>query len=458
MNEIGRLLLNNKSFYSIHNKTYRKCYSLSSVNEKEIYIQTKKSFQEDLYIKYDPSTQMITETLGTVLNPKDDLSIFYHLYTLNWMSDKKFTSLFETISLNSDIAVSHRTEFYPIVYTVDPEHSIDLDDGFSIHKNHLYIHIADPVSYMTTDTLNLIFDELNTRLSTCYLDKTRHLFPLDWMKNMSLLGNQKRTLCLDIEMNDNGEIISYTFKNYLAVNIQNYTYQKFEKMLHSNIDLKKKCETIKFQLQKQFTIVETDFIHDWIQLLMITFNYYMTLELLKKDKLCILRELESIEKNICIPSSLLSCLKYRAYYSIYNKDTNKGHSQLHLPYYSHCSSPLRRFIDFINHYIYYYNDDILSKIDISIINKKLTQYKRYSISYQMIQSLQIQNHFQGIILEMDEQNVTLIVYNETLQKVMKIKKPVNIDILKPYTKVNVEMNYNPTEYKSSYIPFSITFL
>lgn len=459
MFEIGRLSLNNKQFFIHHQKNFKKCYCLSNSIKDDLFIQTKKEFGSDLYIIYDNEKKIITETLGKVSNESDDKNIYYHLYTLNWLSDKKYSSLFDSFSFLYDSSFQ-RSQFNEIVYTIDPPDSIDLDDGFSIQQNNLYIHIADPSSYFQLKHHETILNELNQRLSTCYINKIRHLFPDVFLKQTTFLNNEykeKRSLSLCISFNDKDEIINYQFINLSLLNIVNYTYNNF---FSSNSFLTIKIEklmtilinTYQFKIEKS-----NDLAHDWIQTLMITFNYLFS-DFFIQNKINFIGRSQKPSNTLSnsFPNYVLPFLNYKAEYEWMNNNNHNIHFQLNLSHYAHASSPLRRYIDFLNHLLFYHQN--IPSIDLNAINLKLKKYKTYSSAYDIITILSINNEFNAYILDLDEKFITLVIFNSHVKKFLKTIKPLNINNLKINQEIKVKVYYNELELKGIEIPLRIIII
>ncbi len=91
------------------------------------------------------------------------------------------------------------------------------------------------------------------------------------------------------------------------------------------------------------------------------------------DYQTLLKNTETHILNYLIHSNFIKSMKM-ASYSI----ENKGHYGLHLEYYTHFTSPIRRYIDLCLHRILF-NPESISKEDLEIIVKKCSQKERLSI-------------------------------------------------------------------------------
>lgn len=194
---IGRLVLSDRNIFKIKvgNKqvSARKCNILSESKSKtksesklDPLIKTSKEFSsKDEYIKFDPLTNTIIEGLGQVGSINSDIDIYYHLFTNGWTSRSKYSKLWADYLETDppDLATNsgaQRIQYPHKVITIDPNGSVDLDDGFSFSYNNdfwnLDIHIADPVSWFnfSNPKFNQIFKELLVRLQSCYITQSNN--------------------------------------------------------------------------------------------------------------------------------------------------------------------------------------------------------------------------------------------------------------------------------------------
>jgi len=476
--EIGRLLVQDKEYKIEHGKQYKPCYSLSCPSTKPIYIQTKKNHGPDVYIKYDSTRRIILETLDS-----DERTIFYSLYTFRWCSDslwkKRFQQTIDWMTNPMDIAEQTRTDFYETVYTIDPSGSVDLDDGFSVTENGVYIHIADPASYFnfSENANHPILKELLTRLSTCYIHKTRHLFPNEFMEKVSFLMRDgdlpKRSLSLCLRWNETEEgPISYTIHSFRLHHIHNYSYEQFENKV-SSPPLIERMKKIMHRIQTElsFPISSQGFVHDWIQVLMISFNYYLCKHFISQSTSFIGRVQQKTEEGdssmfaSSVPSYVIPFLYQKANYELIVPGSTPiktmEHAQLQMEHYAHCSSPMRRTIDFLNHCIYYQDQhvmtNVLPKMDWLKLNEQISRYQLYASTYDICQVLDENCVFKAFLLEIDDYTITLILKNSHFQKRIKTLKPLNRNDLMINTEMEVELYYEASLYRGI-IPFRIVIL
>jgi hypothetical protein len=255
---IGKLILSSKNTYKqvINNKSKscKKCVILSEDNKdnednKKLIITTKEFSSSDIYISLKPDSNIIDQILGTVGNKNDDLNLYHHLYTKNWMSNKEYKKLWDNYIFDENYDISNDREIYNNqVITIDPKESVDLDDGFYFNMDnefyYLDIHIADPVSYFdfNQESMIKIFNEFITRVNTCYIplineennDKFGdpiHLLPNHIVDKITLLinkinkddkkSNYKRSLCFKFKINKETKHIEFDIISVKLTNIFN---------------------------------------------------------------------------------------------------------------------------------------------------------------------------------------------------------------------------------------------
>uniref|UniRef100_A0A6C0D445 RNB domain-containing protein n=1 Tax=viral metagenome TaxID=1070528 RepID=A0A6C0D445_9ZZZZ len=202
-------------------------------------------FRFDSWSSEHPLGQ-ITETLGDV----DNLEVFYEyqLYckslhdsltdftnkTRKVLNEKSTEEYVEQILQNDNYQIEDRRNTY--IFTIDPNNSTDLDDGFSIEvlpDNKGYkvsVYIAN--LFFWIETLGL-WNSFSRRVSTIYLpDRRRPMLPTILSDTLcSLLENQPRfTLALDFMIDNDGNIIKTDLplycKNVLISVNKNYTYEE----------------------------------------------------------------------------------------------------------------------------------------------------------------------------------------------------------------------------------------
>lgn len=532
---IGRLVLSDRNIFKIKSGTKqvsgRKCLILSE-SHSEILIKTSKEFStKDEYVKIDKHTNTIIEGLGFVGEYQDDLNIYYNLHTLGWMSNSKYSKLWDSINTNFDLT-NTRDEYPNQVITIDPIGSIDLDDGFSFKWDtdyyYLDIHIADPVSFFDTNNpyMLTILQELLTRLQTCYIglikskstgNINKPIYPL---YPTHLLPEKIVRLCSLLEINPSTDIkfrraISFCFKLSIVTmelvdfqlkftkltNIKNYTYENYDQEinLESNLELKTNLVNLSnglivlmgVKLEPIDLNSDISLSHRMIEIFMILTNWQGGNYLVNNIgwTKTIIRTQDSIEfdENFDIsqvPIYARPVLSHGANYSFGLSTESNTHYTLGVSNYAHLSSPMRRFIDMLNHLGFYQID--LEKIfpefeniyNLEKINYKIKNYKKISNGYDLIKFIKTKSDclsdnieknkfkaclFDWTLIQTSNKIKCMLVLNQPQYDFIKI---VTVELpqteltqeLKKYMEFDVELYYNSNNFKSNKFPFSIKIL
>jgi len=526
---IGRLILSDRNIYKIKSGikqvSARKCCILSET-ELDTLVKTSKEFNSrDEYIKFNPQTNTIIEGFGHIGTDSVDLNIYYHLFTNGWKSNSKYSKLWdEYLNTNQnpyDLATKNginRLNYHSQVITIDPEGSIDLDDGFSLNFNNEYwnldIHIADPVSWFELNSSNplfiQIFEELNNRLQSCYIDflelnknsiqETTHLLPPNIVKLVSLLENKldspiqaKRAIsfCFKISKKTN-TIESFNLIHTNLSNIKNYTYTQYDEYINSILNTELKNEFIKlFNVLKNIIglsnniyediKINDNISHKMIEIFMILTNWYggnyLITNLNKFNTIIRIQDKKDFGENFdieIVPEYARPYLSASANYIQNNNSTNQTHYSLNISNYSHISSPMRRFIDMLNHFGFYGLDwtnlNITNSIQLNLdkINTKIKIQKKISNGWKLVKFLKSNpesNIFKACLFDWvnltnsNKKTGLLVLY----QKEFNLISMVNVELpyidltlnLKKYMEWNIELYYNSNNFKSTKFPFSI---
>lgn len=520
---IGRLVLSDRNIYKFKSGTKqvsaRKCIGLSELN-CDTLIKTSKEFNsKDEYIKFNPQTNTIIEGFGHVGSDLADLDIYYHLFTNDWESKSKYSKLWDQyLSTNPiDLATRsniHRQNYDTQVDTIDPEGSIDLDDGFSFSFDeefwNLNIHIADPVSWFdfTNPLFVAIFKELQTRLQSCYINQSNkteptHLLPSNIVNLTSLLEINscspvqfKRAISFCFQISKRTKTIEYfTISHTNLSNIKNYTYSQYDEYINSvcNIHIKKELIDLTNTLRNIIGLSSLIYVdlnyqdnisHRIIEIFMILTNWYGGNWLINKlNKYhTIIRVQDKKDLGECfdidmVPQYARAYLSVSANYIEHNISSNKNHYSLNINNYTHLSSPMRRFIDMLNHLGFYGLDWIeiqnVNNFDINLdkINIKIKTQKKISNGWKLVQFIKTHpesNQFKACLFDwviIQNQNKILgllVLYQVEFDFISMVNVELpQIDLtqnLKKYMELNIELFYNSNNFKSTKFPFSIKII
>ncbi len=510
---IGRLVLSKRNLYKIpiNGKLVnaRKC-NLLSENSDDVLIQTNKEFStKDIYIKFNKTTQQIEQILGTVSEPEDDLNIFHHLYTKDWMSNSKYNKLWEDMGFNPEHDViqgySSRLEYNRQVITVDPLGSVDLDDGFSFRSDEEYyyldIHIADPISYFdfSNPIMIEIFKEFINRINTCYIPNTKgsnlpiHLLPENVVKYVSLLETTdeiktRRAVSFLFIINKEINFLTYQVKYTELTNIVNKTYEQFDEEINTQHEQKQELVNLVNSMirnlglrYKEISLGE-DISHKMIEIFMIWVNFYaghnMQHNKINESMIVRAQEKKDLPDDLDkIPEYCLNFLNYSANYKIIKNDESLAHYSLGISNYCHVSSPMRRVIDMLNHLLMYETNNSLNlsefikaNIDIELINEKIKLQKKISNAYELVKILKINRTFKAFVLDIIRKediiygllilsaNIIIDGEEKLFKKMVNVEIPKTHDHIEKYSEFEVELHYNAVNFKTSKFPFYIRIL
>lgn len=527
LNMIGRLVLSDRNIYKIKSGakqvSARKCNILSNPNPDTLVKTSKEFNSRDEYIKFDHSTNSIIEGLGQVGTVVADLDIYYHLFTLNWQSSSKYTRLWEEyinqcmetdFDLANNIGLT-RTEYTNLVITIDPDKSIDLDDGFSFVSHELFyqldIHIADPVSWFdfSNSKFKHIFDEITNRLQSCYISKTdrpehpnkpTHLLPSNIVNLVSLLeiksdspvkSRRALSFCFKISK-DTKQIVDFELKPTKLINIVNYTYDMYDKFINSVFNVKNKTELIELvnilvdiiglnsQVYPTLTS-ENNISHSMIEIFMILTNWWggnYLLNTIKSNPILRTQNPNDLgtDFNISlVPEYARPFLSVSANYvnttsNTSSLETDYTHCSLGISNYAHLSSPMRRFIDMVNHLGFYKQTSNIS-FNLEQINTRIKTQKKISNAWNLVKFIKsnpesnkfraclfdwvrndINNKVMGLMVLYHADNNFISIVNVELPQ---IEETAN---LSKYMEWDVKLYYNSNNFKSIKFPFSIKII
>lgn len=484
--EIGRLILSSRSTYKINNKLAKQCLILSNSRDN-ILINTSKDFDtKDNYVLVDTINKKILNNFGIIGNLKDDLNIYHYLHTYFWSSNTKINKYLKDIDLDYDI-VKEREIYLNQVLTIDPLGSVDLDDGFSLEFNDniifLDIHIADPTSYfdLSKDNIWLFLKELSIRISTCYIpldDKIKHLLPENKIngKNLlelsTLIGKDKRAISFCFKINIKTHEINFEIKKTILKNIVNTTYEKYDEQINKDIIYKNKlvelCEFMINKIKTNIKFEKNNISHKLIEVFMVWTNYYCGNYLYKnKNKMFVRTQDKIVDLSENIPEYARSFLNIGAKYEFVDGYTQKEylHYSLGIENYCHVTSPMRRFIDMINHLLLHDIDSktdsytkLIKLVNVDKINSTLKNYKKLSSGYDLLKYLEFTNEFKGCVFDkLNNNKVLIVLFDKTnnFKKIIKTEMPIGYEKINKFDEVNIQVFYDSYKFKSKGLPFYI---
>jgi len=326
---------------------------------------------------------IITETIGEV----DKLEAFYEYqlyckslhYSLVEFSNKTKASLnkknndeyIKAIFENPNFKIEDRRDKY--IFTIDPNNSLDFDDGFGIetivtekgtyHKVSVYIANV----FLWLETLGL-WNSFSQRVATIYLpDRRRPMLPTVLSDSLCSLQEDKERFAVVIDfMIDGDGNISEEYPtnvtNAVIVVKKNYRYED-PKMINKDENYKKLMD-ISVLMDKH---VKNS--HDIVAHWMVTMNSYLGI-MLAKRKMGIFRSAFFINSSKGAELSDVAHVSEDTkrfikmwnnsigHYVLYSEDSSLTHEMMTyqkntggVKSYIHITSPIRRLVDLLNQII-----------------------------------------------------------------------------------------------------------
>ena len=382
---------------------------LSKEEQTNVYIVATKNENENLN-QPNHIVMTIYKILGPIGDPEAEHKYLLYKHSLAPLRKKPSVNprhYYEDI-INEEI--SKRTVKTTNAITIDPEGSQDHDDAVSItitDNEHMIIgvHIADVSFLVSPDSqLDNYSKESYTTVYSSQLSPINMLPSYVCNDLLSLKENGKR-LCVSIYYYYKNNTLTHTTVIRDSVTIaKNCTYQNARKHL------------TKDQWNALTQVTNTTDTHKIVETLMLQTNTFIARKLATKaPNNCILRaQKESIDDNIFF--------RARANY-ITGTTQDTVHHDLNEEYYTHFTSPLRRYADIIAHRQLFSKDYTIKEEiinEINDVNKRCSRLKSDEHKLQLIYDLeklwkqdQTALQLQAQVIDIDENHVYVHTkYNE----------------------------------------------
>lgn len=220
--------------------------------EVPIIIPPKFSPQPGMIVEVERETMHLTDVLGKSDQPGVDTETVIRLYDLP--SSFSGEALEEARSLLPSISNEERKARVDygdwISVTIDGQNARDFDDAVSVKRQEdghflLGVHIADVSHYVK---LGSFLDKEATRRGTSvyFSDRTLHMLPEELSTSICSLKpeEEKRTLSVVLEIDQEGNVIDRTFHPSLIKTKARMTYQSVYKIFEGDREERSRYEEL----------------------------------------------------------------------------------------------------------------------------------------------------------------------------------------------------------------------
>ena len=392
------------------------------------------------FTKWDTSSKYPNGSIINMIGMVGDIESEneYILYK-NEIAFKNLKKLNISEDVNSIIEkeIINRINYKDILtFSIDPPNCRDIDDAFHIklldEVYELGVHIAD-VSHFITSEYDNLFENRTTSIYTPI--KTINMLPSIYSENIcSLLENNNRLAYSVIYRFDkNYELIDYNIKKTIINCNKNLSYNEAENYLYNDNNNYSNNLKILLNIANQLNIIEKNNniedcnSHFIVESLMVLTNSKIAETMYNLNKqFTILRIHENNDNNLdkkeINDENVYNFLKIlqtnSAKYNVAeNLDiTEINHNGLNIKYYTHFTSPIRRYIDILVHrYLYKLSNNILSEnsqeyLEIicknaNIINKKIKKADRDYNKLKLLKILSENNNILNEIAHIIDMNI-----------------------------------------------------
>ncbi len=445
---VGVLLCDSKTKYGLYKNKLLYLFKPHNRNYPDFYVPSK--YENDLHKKYtyieflewkDSSKCPIGIVLDYIGNVGDKMAEYQYLRYVNNIQHMKECKVdkekYEKDKALHQLIQSKNADYD--VFSIDPLGCVDIDDAFhfkyneSDHSYEIGVHISYVWKYF--EKSDFYFKLFSQRVSTLYMNhKNIDMIPKEYSTNLgSLLEKQKKFVLSIVFKIVDYKIVSYEIKDHIVYVMKNYDYDSVDIILTKSDELTKKeqmlCDFMNVT-KKVFDHIPIENSHKLVEYWMIYANCTMANESVQQFGSKTLLRIHHSELNRNLFSNCNKDKELEDFLNIYggsaalyqyydpNKE-NYHHSICNIfpnQYYTHYTSPIRRFCDMYIHGLFMNtlpdeleNDDldemVIQMNNISKSYRKFyNQSKIIDLIYQYIDCDEYIIESNGYIFELNEKN------------------------------------------------------
>lgn len=304
--------------------------------------------------------------VGEVGNQLIENNLMELVCTAHWKKSKKTTQSFLELK-DIDLTPERIDMTKKEIYSIDPEGCQDIDDAMHYcyddenEEHEIGIHIADVSSFISENSYQ--DNELKSRVETVYAPNSRiDMIPSELsIEYISLIEKKlKRAFSIIIKLNKENDITSVKFKKTIISVNKNLTYEQAQEMIFTNECVKQLYDLGKILKQKIIESFLSDKqydTHQMVEVYMIYANKFAGEKIQTVEPENVLLRIHSGEhatkslniQNVdpkLVEKNRISRTE-QARYQVGIQNCN--HNGLNLSFYTHMTSPIRRYADIIVH-------------------------------------------------------------------------------------------------------------
>jgi len=489
----GLIHFSSKSSYCTEGSVFKKFTPMVAYCLYEMRVKISKITQKkDLYAyinvdKIEDENKIIYCSVVSYFENIHDDDIMEYICVANWKRTKRINKLFSNME-EIDLTPNRKNFTNINIYSIDPPNCKDIDDALHIYYDEIKdeyeigIHIADPSSYIEENSE--LDGELLKRTETIY-NYNHRKEPINMIddilgiKHISLLadGNMKRSMSIIVKIKiyeNNFQIMDVKFEKGNIFIEKNLTYDEAKNIINtnSNNDL-----LLLYKIGELLNREEEYDVHVMIANYMILANNLTAEYLQKYDNNNVLlrshkikltdnrRRYSNINPNLIKKYEL--CYYEQAKYIVGSENSN--HDGLDIKYYTHMTSPLRRYFDILVHRQLWkmmngekFSENI-NQIIIDNINYSKTLYKntlRYMKILNISKKIGNSEILEATIIYIDDEKNKMRLYIEKYDLeydlIIKDKRIENIELdikLYLFKKINVKIISSREPFLKFYFEF-----